>query len=136
MFCVLAAYIPYRCIANSLGTVERFVDGEAQAASLVHHGAAKTGTPLADSSRENDCVYLTSKRDVVAPNETADAIHKQVESQAMLGLIRGGNDAEIGSARQRFPTARLVEDLFSLGDVELLCCGRGELAYIAGVMED
>lgn len=38
----------------------------------------------------------------------------------MLGFIRGGNGAEIGSARKGFPAALLVEDLLGRGYVELL----------------
>lgn len=38
----------------------------------------------------------------------------------MLGFIRGGNGAKIGSARQGFPAALLVEDLLGCGYVELL----------------
>lgn len=38
----------------------------------------------------------------------------------MLGLIRGGNGAEIGCARKGFPAALLVEDLLGCGYVEFL----------------
>lgn len=73
---IFAAYIPHRCTAAILGIIECLVDGEAQAASLANDGISKPGTPLANPACKHERIYPASKRDIVAPNEPTDAVHK------------------------------------------------------------
>lgn len=76
VFRIFAAYVPHSCIATILGIIECLVEGKTQAASLANNGIPKPGTPLANPTCKHECIYLASKRDIIAPNESTDAVHK------------------------------------------------------------
>lgn len=133
MLRAVLAYILYHVF--DLLPIQPVVNLKPQAANLLNDAPAQLIALLTDASRKDERVDLPCQRYVVAAHEAAHAVHEQVERQLALWLVRGGDDAEIGRARQRLPAALLVQDLLGAGDVQLLRRGRGQLAHVACVVE-
>lgn len=111
------------------------VDRKAETADFLSDGLPQPGALLADTTREDERIDGAAEGDVVGADVAADAVDEEVEGEAVRGLVAGGDLAKVGGTCEGFPAGLLVEDLLRLGDVEVGCRGRGELAGVAGVVE-
>lgn len=108
-----------------LGLVPPLINCEPKTASLVNHGGAQRGTPLANAAREDEGVDLALEGDKVRADKAGDAVDKQVKGESRVGCVAGRDGSKVGRARQGGPARLFVEDLFGLGDVQVGGRGRG-----------